>query len=439
MPAPKRKKIGRPKKRRTRTQHPGVKIKQITRTGTWVARWVDPESGKEVQRSFNELGKTTEQARRAWAIDKSKQIRGIRADLEAGKTIQTRTGLDKAVKAYLEGLSRKRRKTVEIYGVALGHLTAWARKAHVSNIEELTGKHLSDLKKYLHNLKAKRNATGKGIGRKAKKKSARLLAPASVNQFVRGIRTFLRHCRKDDLTPNLTSDMIRDRLEFAERESNGDVRFLKAHEITALVEACQRHDTATYTRHRWQEGRHYQQITPFVVALLLGGFRFSEAASLRWADCDLQAGVITIRASATKTRTSRTVTLKESPALWALLERMKLQAGDTGFVFGDAAEFARAKAEPCRKRLIRAFAAPAFTWHDLRRTAATYSINMPDANLKRTSKRLGHSIAIADKLYWDAVEVPADATTIEAAMGIADLLETRAQTLLSANAKAQTA
>src|SRR5690606_21612827 len=104
----------------------------------------------------------------AWAIAKSKQIRGIRADLEAGKTIQTRTGLDKAVTSYLDGLARKRDKTKALYAVALGHLTTWARKAHVSNVEELTGKHLADLKKYLHSRKAKRNATGKGRGRKAK-------------------------------------------------------------------------------------------------------------------------------------------------------------------------------------------------------------------------------------------------------------------------------
>lgn len=413
-------------RRRNRTQHVGVKLKVLTRTGYWVARYVDPLTGREKQESLKAL--TTEEARTSWARSKAKKLERLRLDLSAGKVIETRTGLEAAINNYLDGLTRKAPTTVALYRVALNHLLTWARKAHVANIEDLTGKHLTSLSKYLHRLKAKTNASGTGVGRKARKQSDRLLAPASVNQFVRGIRTFLRDCRRNELTPHLDGDMVQDRLPYADREASAP-RFLKAKQIRAVIEACERHDAATFTRFRWSNPKHYPAITPLVTAALLTGCRFGELATLRWEDCDLDAGVIELAAANVKTRQSRRIALKESPALWAMLERMKLQAGGAAFVFGGDAPLQRAQAEPCRKRAISNFGAPRFSWHDLRRTCGTFLTCAPGiyagASAFLSAKRLGHSVTVAERFYVGAVDVPVDASTLEAAMGIDDLLPRR--------------
>ncbi|MBZ0135766.1 MAG: tyrosine-type recombinase/integrase [Planctomycetes bacterium] len=447
-------KIGRKKNRRTRTPHPGVKLKTRrlpSGTTLHVAVWREPEAGKPVkqwkerQESLDKPGLqtnagvpvTNEETRVQWAIDKSLELQLLRRQIKQWETspeskpkpkAAKRTSLEQAVKDYLDGLTRKAPKTVKLYKRALNHLTTWARKAGVDDVQDLDPAGVYSLSKYLHKLKARENVKGKGVGRKTRQTSSEPLAPASVNQFVRGIRTFLRHCRLADLT-TLSSDDIRERLKFADKEG-GDVKFLRAHEIRALLEACERHDAATYTRHRWKKGQTYPASTPFVVTCLLGGFRFSEAAGLKWSDFDPVSGEITLDKSATKTRKGRTVKLRESPALWALLERMALQRAGKAHIFGP---MRRDLAESCRRRLIGRFGAPVFDWHTLRRTAGTFLTCAPNvygaASAFLSAKRLGHSVTVAEKLYIGAVDdVSKEAETLEAAMQIDDLLPKRETT-----------
>ena len=415
-----------------------MKLKRLARTGTWVARWVDPATGREKQQSLSDLGCTTEEARTDRAVEIARRLQREKEALATGKRPETRTSLQDALQRYLSSLVRKRPTTVALYAVALKHLTTWAAKAGLSCIEDLDPLRLNDLSRHLHHLKAKRRASGKGTGRGALVTTKALLAPASVNQFVRGLRTFLGFCRREDLTPRLTSDAIRDHLPFAKRQTVAP-HFLKAREVRALLEACGRHDTATYKRHRWQGGVHYPPILPFVAAALLTGCRFAELANLRWADVDLEAGEINLSAGATKTGHARRITLKESPALWALLERLKLQAAGREYVFGGNQALPRAQAEAARKRLVKSFGAPRFDWHDLRRTCGTFLTCAPAifgaASAFMSAKRLGHSVTVAERLYVGAVDVAKDATSLEAAMGVADLLPAKAAKPAKAAAK----
>lgn len=446
---------GRPKKRRTRTDHRGVKLlsrKLASGKTVYVARWTDPVTGKLRQESLSSPkgdrpALTTGEARREWAIEKSKKIQDRDATEPGDEEAAPRTDATRAVNAYLDGLTRKAPKTVQLYRQALDHLIAWAEKSGVTSIQEIDPKRLTSLGKYLHGLKAKSSAKGEGIGRGASITTTRLLAPATVNQFIRGIRTFLRHCRLEDLAPNLSSDVIRDRLPFAKNKRELP-RFLKAKEVRALLQACRTHDAVMCSATRDGQPRaKYPPIFPFVATCLFTGMRFKEAASLRWADVHLEEGIIELSASATKTGEGRRISLRETPALTEMLKRMEKESRGGVYVFGGDKPLPRDMAESARRRLCaeerqligkgrnphkrepraEAFGAPKFTWHDLRRTCGTFLTCAPAiygaASAFLSAKRLGHSVAVAERYYVGAVaNIPPMAASLEVAMGCADIL-----------------
>lgn len=81
--------------------------------------------------------------------------------------------------------------------------------------------------------------------------------------------------------------------------------------------------------------------------------------------------------------------------------------------------------EAARKRLTRAFKAPEFTWHDLRRTCGTHLTCAPGiyggASAFLCAKKLGHSVAVAEKHYLGVVNnISPSARTLEEAMEIAE-------------------
>ncbi|MDH5642070.1 MAG: hypothetical protein OEY28_12325, partial [Nitrospira sp.] len=123
----------------------------------------------------------------------------------------------------------------------------------------------------------------------------------------------------------------------------------------------------------------------------------------------------------------RKIPLDVSPILTSVLEGMKLKRGAEEFVFGGAAGMRRDTAERERKRLIGNFAAPKFTWHDLRRTCGTFLACAPGiysgAGAFHAAKRLGHSVVVSERHYAGAINnIPKGAETLEAAMGIQSLL-----------------
>jgi len=83
----------------------------------------------------------------------------------------------------------------------------------------------------------------------------------------------------------------------------------------------------------------------------------------------------------------------------------------------------RTLAESSRRRLISEYGAPEhFTWQLLRSTCATYQCNAPSlfgaAAAFASAKRLGHAVAISEKLYASLFSVSRDARCLETAMGI---------------------
>ncbi len=73
-------------------RHPRRQTQRMKRTTgeTWVARFTDPDTRREKQESLTALGKTDEDSRRAWAIQKSETARP-RAALAAGVAERTET------------------------------------------------------------------------------------------------------------------------------------------------------------------------------------------------------------------------------------------------------------------------------------------------------------------------------------------------------------
>ncbi len=103
---------------------------------------------------------------------------------------------------------------------------------------------------------------------------------------------------------------------------------------------------------------------------------------------------------------------------------MKLRAGENKFVWGKEA-YRRDVAESARKRLVKEYGAPGFSWHDLRRTCGTFLTCAPSiygaASAFLSAKRLGHSVVVSEKHYAGATTIAPEHKTLEATLGIADL------------------
>jgi len=150
---------------------------------------------------------------------------------------------------------------------------------------------------------------------------------------------------------------------------------------------------------------------------------------LTWDAVDLDApdaqgkkvGEIRLAASATKTRTARTIFLDVSPALRRMLFAMKLASGGRGHVFGGLEPYTAALVESTRRRLLKDYGAPPFDWQSLRSTCATYLTNAAGvfgaATVYLSAKQLGHSVAVAERHYLGVHRgIPRDARTSEEAM-----------------------
>jgi integrase len=425
------------KGRRTRSPHPGVVLVESPRPDgrmRWRAKWSDPVTGRDVWKTLDgrELGLTNATARERWAKDKSASLQAERARIASGRAAKTRTTPSDAVKAYVKRRKGKvEESTLTVYQESLDRFPAWAERAGLRHVEDLTPSLLADLHGHLCSRQRLRPVRGgkKGEHRKAKRK----LSPATINRDFRTLRVFLHDLRRLRQLPLLDSDDIRDQLG-ALKVRKPLPQFLRAHEIRALLEAARRHDRATFAMTRDEKGgagakllgstpRH-PSVFPFVSTVLLTGMRLGEALGLRWAEVDLEEECIRLDAGRVKTGHGRRIDLDVSPSLLPMLRAMRLRAGKATRVFDHLTEGTLVAA---RKRLRAKYGAPAFTWQELRRTCGTWLTCAPSifgaASAFLSAKRLGHGVLIAEKHYVGQLTgISQDARTLEAAMGIEDLL-----------------
>lgn len=416
------------RRRRARTQHTGVKLKRRS-SGTWVARWRDPMSGAETQQSLDALGLTTDDARRAWAIDKASSLRATKAAIASGTAQASRSSIAAAIKQYF-GVANIRANTATGYQTALDRFSTWAADAGLRDTRDIAPRHLSAYRDAVLKLSAQNAAKGRGRG--ARIAGKRRLSPVTINGTLRATKIWLAWARRSGLLPHLDGDAIRDNLRPV-KVAREAVAILRPADVRALLLAAQRHDAETFDMTREEHDgekpkgttARYEPAAPFVLALLLSGMRLSEMAGLRWAEVDLPAGEIRLGAGRTKTGHARSVTLAETPTLAALLGALRLRTpGDRVWP-----TWTKDLAKSTQRRLLQTFGAPsAFTWQTLRRTCAAVLTNAPGiygaASAFRSAKRAGHSVVIAEKHYVDVLrDLPATATTLEDAVGIRSIAD----------------
>ena len=128
-----------------------------------------------------------------------------------------------------------------------------------------------------------------------------------------------------------------------------------------------------------------EHLRALVICAVDTGMRKGEILQLQWGDVDLVAGILTVRATTTKTRRPRRIGI--TTRLRAELERIKEHAlpGDNTPVFGGAVDCKKAFNSACRAAGIEDL-----HFHDLRHTATTRMIaaGRPPAEVMKIT---GHS------------------------------------------------
>jgi integrase len=430
------------KKRRIRSPHPGVVLKQrLLPSGArgWRARFTDPDTGRETYVKLDLTALPTQEARKLWAVRKSKELAKRAMEIEAGGARVRAKALQEAVSEYEQNAEhRLRAKTLETYGLAFERLRQWAKREGVEKTADLTHARLASLRDYL--ISAPRREVKRG-GRHAERHDGnRKRGPVTVNRELRSLKTLFHSWRQAGLT-RLSSDDITDTMK-ALPTPREQPEYLTPAQLQKLLEAAMRHDEAVFDETREEHRglrprgttRRYEPIAAFAAFLVLTGCRRGEALGLTWADVDLEAldsqgrtvGEIRLRAANTKTHRARTIGLEVSPTLRALLAAMKLRAGrdaDSLHVCGGAEPYTVDLVETARARLVAEYGAPKFDWQMLRSTCATYLTNAPgifhSATVFMSASQLGHSVAIAERHYLGVHRgIPKDAHTLEAAMQI---------------------
>ncbi|MBK9386093.1 MAG: hypothetical protein IPN34_14875 [Planctomycetes bacterium] len=428
-------------KRRASGSSPGVKILLLkTPAGTpfHQARWRDPDSGKLVCRSLEALGVTSAEARRTWALAKSRELERRKDALREGAQPRADLALAAAIGDYLRTASTTTRMSTFVgYEASLKLFAEWAAKVGLKRTSEITGRSLALFRAHLI---ARPSAKSKKGGRRGERAEAqKKCAPRTVNKHLTALHTALRSFARLGLSPALNRDVLADSLAHLSTPRPRPA-FLTQHETRGLLEAALAHDAATHKMTRFEKngrlvpGRtpRFEAIAPCLVFLLLSGARRGEALQLEWPDVDLDArdergsvvGEVTIRAEINKTRTERVIDLGVSPALRRLLLAMRERRNGSGSVFG----MTRDLAVTSMRRMIRVFGAPNGNWQQLRISCASILANAASifgsAAPFRAAVQLGHGVQVAQKHYVGLLRgIDPAARTVEAAMGIEDLVD----------------
>lgn len=308
-----------------------------------------------------------------------------------------------------------RPNTARNYLAAIKTFRDWARASGLRSAADLTPSALANFRRHaIERPQRSRHATASNAEQPRTRNA--------VNSELRAIKTMLQTLRKAGRLPSITArDHITDNLgALAIKRTRPDP--LRPEQLRELLDACRRHDADEHPP---------APIGPLVVLVLLTGMRVGEALQLTWSDVDLGAQVIRVRAYKVG---ERVVNLRVCPVAVQLLASLPRSGAR---VFAHTKKSART----ARLRLVADYGAPAFlfsTRHSraddgdggasrsvptLRSTCGSYLTCAPGifgaASAAMSALQLGHSVKVAQDHYVGALwDIPASATTVEAAMQI---------------------
>lgn len=432
--------------RRIRSPHPGVVLKQRTLPSgykIWRARYVDPDTRRTKYKTLDRTALSNAEARRVWAIQKSRELAKRRMDIESGAMPFSTKSTEDALKEYLDGCkNRVRKHTVTHYTFSCKQFGAWCSAESIDIVSKLTSGDLARFREYVIGLR--RRTSVKEGDRGERREAKQRLSPNSVNMRLNAVKVMLNQWRRIGLVGRISRDDITDSLRLLQVPRD-EPEILRTAQLQKLLESALAHDSERFKMTREEHAKpltltkgttfRYEPIAPFVVCVLLSGMRRIENLNLSWPDVDLDAldherrkvGEIRLKASATKTKQGRTIGLEVSPALHRLLSAMKLRAAQQPYVFGGKNPYTVDFVESTRERLIKEYGAPAFSWQALRATCSTFLTNAPGiwgaATVFLSARQLGHSVAVAEKHYLGVHRgISRDARSLDEAMGITKIL-----------------
>lgn len=254
----------------SRSKHPGVwLVTRANRAGetTHFARWRDPVSGRRVEISLDRLQLTNDRQRERWAKTKSAELARELQAIAAGDAPREPVALADAIAEYeADCEARQTVATLRSTRQTLEVLREWAAAQRIETTAELTPQRVATFARYLSTLRARRQASGKGTPRGARRYTDEPLHPRTINRHLSTWKAILNKWRLWRLV-TLTSDDIRE-LTKPLRTQKEPPRFLAPHEIKALLEAAMRYDD--------EARRGVPPIAPVVLFGLLTGMRLGE-------------------------------------------------------------------------------------------------------------------------------------------------------------------
>ena len=185
-------------------------------------------------------------------------------------------------------------------------------------------------------------------------------------------------------------DKFRDPILFKEDENR--VRYLTEDEIKRLF-AVLGEEKPKDKKHPEEKIKPYQYLENIVRAALLTGLRRGDLLSLKWADVDLEKGVLFFNEQ--KKRNKRRIKVLNSDMI-NLLKSVPRGESETIFSGPDAKPLKDVK-RSFRTTLKRAGIRD-FHLHDLRHTSASYMV-MRGASLKSVQEHLGHTSLTMTQRY----------------------------------------
>ena len=395
-------------RKRNRSPHPGVVLIEAGYGHTrWRARFRDPDLGRVVKVTLEDHDARSGPTRRAWAIKKSAALAKRRSEIDLGGTRATgETGWNAAWERYKKAHRHLAPGTIDRYRLTGEAIETWAKTVGIGSPDRLTKGALMQLREYLLDMSLARRADGSGVTR---------------NNYLKAASVLLRYYRRAQLTPFIDSDAISDACKTIGTD-RPEIPIYRQPMIRELLTTALKADALPNAKF---------QIGPMLAVHLLSGARPAEVISVEWHEIDFDAvddggrvvGAIRLPPKKTKTKTGRTIGLEVSPLLRALLLALRAR-NDHGRVFPLKRDQLRYATEWFREQ----GAPEAFLWKTCRKTCGTFLANAPGiygaAATLHTAKQLGHTVTVAERHYLNMVRgIPRDVTTLEAAMGCADLIE----------------